>query len=557
MLSLCFLSVHYSGVTADGYWDIQLSPNSITSVPFGAGHISVWEHAVTKGRYYAMPLVYLLRNSTTIVDNILTGDVELEFEVLMWSVEAREAVFRHLKENVDQNVKIDQVEMLPMEKIRIVWRDRIRPISRFFKLVDHWKSNTHLPASVFFQFTCEDLPKCERLKTAMQTNPRIFSAIELEYIINGQKSSRRSLTVTGTHLLKGRLFTKMASQSPSNERYLQADDVKTIASESVSNVIASVVTDASYVDTGDEVGVKDILIAELKRQEVSTDNFQPHMWESVFWDPTWAKPDKLTRYLNKVIEKDTQDSRNFLLNESERVRSSEGGGSGSFMGISGSANAATSSTHKSKIQKEDLLNTLRERHRDIEWDGERFLVKPMKLYRLNLSQLNTSRNIASANIQVRRYETVQSIKVRLTNAGSELTPSLSPQLIEARLNEKLAEQKQQTESAIDTKTAANLQQINAVNGRVTSVEGRLTGVTNTANNVNSRMGAAEGRLRSLPGWPGGGFCFLARGGCPGGFGRQEMSIRAGAEGAIGDSRRFTVRSRDNQNYRTKLVACCK
>ena len=28
----------------DGYWDIQLSPNSVASVPFGNAHISVWKH---------------------------------------------------------------------------------------------------------------------------------------------------------------------------------------------------------------------------------------------------------------------------------------------------------------------------------------------------------------------------------------------------------------------------------------------------------------------------------------------------------------------------------
>ena len=34
-----------------GYWNIQLSPSSISSVPFGPGHISVWEHTDSPGRY--------------------------------------------------------------------------------------------------------------------------------------------------------------------------------------------------------------------------------------------------------------------------------------------------------------------------------------------------------------------------------------------------------------------------------------------------------------------------------------------------------------------------
>ena len=38
---------------SDGYWDIQLSPNSAASVPFGNAHISVWKHE-TKGSSRSM-----------------------------------------------------------------------------------------------------------------------------------------------------------------------------------------------------------------------------------------------------------------------------------------------------------------------------------------------------------------------------------------------------------------------------------------------------------------------------------------------------------------------
>ncbi len=41
-------------------------------------------------------------------------------------------------------------------------------------------------------------------------------------------------------------------------------------------------------------------------------------------------------------------------------------------------------------------------HRHVEWTGEVFRVKPMKLYRLNLSSYNSRSNIAVANLQVHR-----------------------------------------------------------------------------------------------------------------------------------------------------------
>ncbi len=112
------------GAEGGGYWSIQLSPNSISSVPFRDRHISVWEHAAVPGRYgrklkmmnfkkkklgkrlllattaryYAMPLVELRSETAHTYHNILLGQHEMEFEVLMWSEDARAAVFRHLRE---------------------------------------------------------------------------------------------------------------------------------------------------------------------------------------------------------------------------------------------------------------------------------------------------------------------------------------------------------------------------------------------------------------------------------------------------------------------------
>ncbi len=124
-----------------------------------------------------MPLVYLLKDSAKTRTNVLTGMHEMTFNILMWSVEAREAVYRHLKDDtrpgqdifslvlhhghimhdlclyMHLDLEIEDIEMLPMEKVRISWKG-----SRFdqqqFRLENHWKSNTHLPSAIAFHFTC-------------------------------------------------------------------------------------------------------------------------------------------------------------------------------------------------------------------------------------------------------------------------------------------------------------------------------------------------------------------------------------------------------------------
>lgn len=48
MTLLIYVVVHKG--EGGGYWSIQLSPDSISSVPFRGRRISIWEHAAVPGR---------------------------------------------------------------------------------------------------------------------------------------------------------------------------------------------------------------------------------------------------------------------------------------------------------------------------------------------------------------------------------------------------------------------------------------------------------------------------------------------------------------------------
>ena len=54
-----------------------------------------------------MPLVYLQHESARTRRNILIGKYEMLFDVLMWSVEVKEAVHRHLKDEEHRAGKND------------------------------------------------------------------------------------------------------------------------------------------------------------------------------------------------------------------------------------------------------------------------------------------------------------------------------------------------------------------------------------------------------------------------------------------------------------------
>ena len=118
--------------------------------------------------------------------------------------------------------------------------------------------------------------------------------------------------------MSGNLYTRLTTMpdaGTSSTRYLNSEDTKKMILESATSVLAAIVSDSDYVETGDDTSVTRLLESVLQRDEVSSQQFRPHMWESVFWDPTWARPDKLTSALNKALATDATDNSSLIVTE--------------------------------------------------------------------------------------------------------------------------------------------------------------------------------------------------------------------------------------------------
>ena len=217
-------------------------------------------------------------------------------------------------------------------------------------------------------------------------------------------------------------------------------------------MIASVITDKDYVDSSDDLSLSNLILKTLKRNEESSANFGPVMWNSVFWNPSWARPDKITSHLNKLLTKDETDDSTFLISDNATFRSGGAGGGLSIPGLIKIGISTKGGTDKKvKVEKSKIMKRLAEKDLHAEWDGEVFKVKPIKLYRLNLSQLNTTSSIATASIQVQRHETVHTIRLRLKEGETLITTCLSTQQLETRMEEKLSKQKSVLEASMEEK----------------------------------------------------------------------------------------------------------
>merc|ERR1712226_310847 len=521
-----------------GFWNIHLSPNSISSVPFGPGHLTVWEHVDSPGRYYAMPLVDLLNKRVTSRYNVVIGKYEMTFDILMWSVEAKQAIYHHLKEegrNIDSE---DNVEMLPMENVRITWKGESFSSDAPGRFQDNWRSNTDLPPVLTFQMICRAKSNCDQLADAMRATPSMFTGLHLEYIINGHQSSRRNIEITGSMISNGKLFTKlenMPNMKNKSDRYISSDDMKNIVSETVSNLVATVTRDSNYIDTGDEVSLSDLIEHVLTRNEETSDTFEPRKWNSVFWDPTWARPDKISNYLNEALKKFQNDSEYFYT--TDRARQSSGNGNANFelFGIFKLGGGGGSSKDvKEKVSIRDIEKIMEEEDTKVQWTGEVFKVKPMKFYRLNLAQLKTSASIAVGSLQIHQYETVQTIPVRVTPGtyvGNNGTSSLTAELVQSRLRQEMANMSEVLSEELKNKSTTIASELKSLNTQVTNLRG-------TDGQFQTKISAAESKLATLDGqfqnkisaaegWPTGRYCIFAGAynKCPHGFTFREGHTR--------------------------------
>ena len=63
-----------------------------------------------------------------------------------------------------------------------------------------------------------------------------------------------------------------------------------------------------------------------------------------------------------------------------------------------------------KVTAHDIVSELNQKDDQFEWNGEKFIVKPMELSRVILSDLSVETEIVSKNVQLEPYQQVDQIK---------------------------------------------------------------------------------------------------------------------------------------------------
>jgi len=277
-----------------------------------------------------------------------------------------------------------------------------------------WENNLQQQSIRQFKVLTDDQATCQLLSTTLQTNPNLFtSSIALQYSLSASSVATRILSVKTDHFTNSELMAQLKTmdvQTP--QRYMTSDDANRLTVEVMDNVVASQIVDGDYVPDTDMLTLKDIITSSLQLVNVDVGNFTNKMWESVFWDPIYARPDKVTSYLNKILN--INQGNHTISKSNSYSTKSDGGidfgiGGLKFGGKSGSGSSTTTNFT-------EMNAWLLQHNYDVEIQGEFFIPKTRSLKQLNLGVLNRQEVIYTKNVQINHVDAPGSLTVTV---GSE------------------------------------------------------------------------------------------------------------------------------------------
>jgi hypothetical protein len=406
-----------SGNDNPNVWNFSIARKVIAAFQFNGMGMSIWEDQgventtiVSRRQFYVTPITEFLPNATKCEYNILTGASFVSYNIQVWNDRLQLAAIDRLKQ-MDIVISAEQMQPLPFYQVRVIWNSAQQKLLKA-SLSTTWNNNLQQRSIHEFIIIVDDKETCEVISNTLQTEPKLFTnLIALEYSLSAATTSTRTLAVKTDHFLNSQLMATLKTMDVrSPERYLTSDDANRLGMEIMDNVVATQVVDGEYVPDVDQLTLKDIVTSSLQLVNVDVGNFSAKLWESVFWDPVYARPDTVSSYLNKVL---TIDQGKHTVNQSSAYSEKGSGGVDfgigklfSFGGKGGKESAKSASF-------DELNEWLHQHNYDVEIQGQIFIPKNLNLKRLNLGVLDRQETIFTKSVQMHHVDAPGTLKVTI------------------------------------------------------------------------------------------------------------------------------------------------
>ncbi|XP_046637862.1 uncharacterized protein LOC124316145 isoform X2 [Daphnia pulicaria] len=445
----------------------QISPDTLSSMEYGNFLIEIYEHVnnhkptitASEKKYFYSPIALLDHSSAVSTYNKFTKQPEMSFRIEMWNDKVQNEVVKHLNEIVGHEIKSNKVRVIPLEKVILTSNKPATDYSLSPVWTNYDKSKT-----LWFSLSCFDQKVCDGLANEMRSNPKHLNHFQLLYSLSSQTSQTKQTTIRIDSVTSGQLITSLLQKfGDKKEIFLTASDEKKMLTETATNIRMDTFDDSEVGSPDTESQILNILKDLLVTSRMTIKEQRDKMWDSVFWNDDNYRPDKTTKTLNEILNKlDTEtqtkladmfqkaekqseilgkltsnsketrredqhrninfnekwklaknysDEENKNLENKEKIQHNYDLSSWDDVDrissiISEKMANESDGSSQVEITKEDVKILLQESRDNVQWDGEKFVPKPMQLSKINLGQFRDSQSFQDRNIRV-RYTTAE------------------------------------------------------------------------------------------------------------------------------------------------------
>jgi hypothetical protein len=427
---------------------------------YGNFHIEIYEHinnqkattTASEKKYFYSPIALLDHKSAISRLNRFTKQPEMRFRLEMWNDKVENEVVQHLIKIVGQEIQPNKVRVIPLEKVILTSK---LPTADYL-LSPVW---TYYDKSKILRLSlsCYDQNVCDELAEELRSDPEQFHHFKLLYSLSSQTLFTKQATISFESVISGQMITNLLHKfGDKTDVFLTANDERKMLTETATNIRIDTFNDTEIASSDTETQIYNILKDLMITSRTTINEQSDQMWDSVFWNEDNNRPDRTTKVLNEIFNKldnEAQKKMTDMFEKSEkqskiteqfssmnrdmerrREEQFRHGNqtidvvqSNSWAEVDGISSAISvemvndsNSSQRVEILKEDLEKLLQESRNHVQWDGQKFVPKPIQLSRINLDKFRDPQSFQDRKVRVRYMNAELSVPIKFVEQ-EELT----------------------------------------------------------------------------------------------------------------------------------------
>ncbi len=250
----------------------------------------------------------------------------------------------------------------------------------------------------------------------MLEEPQAFRSLRLQFRVDSETSQTKETIISIQSIMSGDLMTRLDQQLPTAQFALLGEsDTQQMLSESASNIIFDQFDDSEIVSpNADNDLLPAIKSTLLDATNVLVNQMNNTLWGNVFWNDDSYRPDKLTKVFNNAYNNlDTATKNNLTdsFNSNDTLKFNSTVDVSTYAKIQ--ADADVEHGRENSNTAESVAKFLKQSREKVQWDGTKFVPKPMTCSRVNLAKLRDSKTLVDRSVNVQYSTSTLSVQVNM------------------------------------------------------------------------------------------------------------------------------------------------